>query len=149
MVHSVDFTGGPFNCFDYWQGGAIGGASANIPSGNRVRLLSTAALPTGDSRIGPIEAGTEVYTFKLTMNNAKTVGLGSCGGCEDEACIVLNSILVTQVPGTPNGNFTITTPGIAHHVLWHGWSTTDPAHNCLGYSPVRDRTWGAVKAMYR
>ena len=151
MVHSTDFTGGPSNCFDYWQGGALGSASAEYPTtaANRARLMSAAALPQFDSRIGPIADGTEVYAFKLTINNAKTVGEGSCGGCGDEACIVLSSILVTQVPGTPGGNLYISNPAVSHHVLWHGWSTPDPAYNCLGFSPVKDRTWGSVKVMYR
>ena len=149
MVHSTDFTGGPFNCFDYWQGGAAGGATAEVPVANRTRLRSTAALPANDSRIGPIAAGTEVYAFKLTINNAKTVGPGSCGGCGDEACITLNSILATQVPGTPGGNFTIANPAVTNYAHWLGWSTTDPAHSCPMYSPVKDRTWGAIKAFYR
>jgi hypothetical protein len=146
---SFDFTGGPFGCFDYWQGGAVGGSSANVPVGSQVRLLSTAALPAGDSRITPIPEGTEVYCFKLTINNAKTVGPGACGGCSEEACILLTSMLVTQVPGTPGGNFTFTNPVQSNIVLWQGWTTVDPSQSCPSYSPVRNRTWGAIKAVYR
>lgn len=149
MTSSFDFTGGPGNCFDYWQGGAVGGHSANQPAGNRVRLLATAALPAGDSRIVPIDPGTEVYTFRLTLNNAKTVGLGACGGCSQEACIVFNSMLVTQVPGTPGGNTTISLPGTAAHVIWQGWTTGVPTEQCPALTPAKSRTWGSIKAIYR
>jgi hypothetical protein len=149
MTSSFDFTGGPFGCFDYWAGGAIGGQSADVPIGNRVRLKATAALPAGDSRIGPIAEGTEVYTFKLTVNNAKTVGLGSCGGCSQETCIVFNSMLVTQVPGTEGGNFTFSAPGTAAHVIWQAWTSGIPSEQCPAVTPAKSRTWGAIKAIYR
>lgn len=147
MTSSFDFTGGPFGCHDYWQAGAMGGSSAQVPSGNNVRLMTTAALPLGDSRIGPITAGTEVYVFKLTINNARTVGPGSCAGCSGEACILLNSILVTQTSGHPN--ITISNPAASMYVLWQGWSTTDPSQACPFFSPTKNRTWGAIKAVYR
>jgi hypothetical protein len=149
MTSSFDFTGGPFNCFDYWAGGAVGGHSADVPVGNRVRLKATAALPAGDSRIGPIAEGTEVYTFRLTLNNAKTVGLGACGGCTQEACIVFNSMLVTQVPGTEGGNFTFSAPGTSAHVIWQAWTSGVPSEQCPALTPARNRTWGEIKAIYR
>ena len=149
MTSSFDFTGGPFGCYDYWQGGAVGGQSANAPVGNRVRLLATAALPSGDSRITSIPQGTEVYTFKLSFNNAKSTGLGACAGCSQEACIVFNSMLVTQVPGTPGGNFTFSAPGTSAHVIWQGWTTQNPSEQCPGITPATNRTWGSIKAIYR
>jgi len=151
MTPNFDFTAGPGNCFDYWQGGAVGGSSASYPTtaANRSRLLATAALPAGDSRITSIPEGTEVYCFKLTFNNLKTVGLGACGGCADEACLVLNSILVTQAPGTPGGNFTLSAPGAVAHAVWQGWSIIDPLHQCPAVTPTKNRTWGSIKAIYR
>ena len=151
MAHSFDFTGGPANCYDYWQGGANGGSSANYPTtaANRARLLMQAALPLGDTRITAVPKGQEVYTFKLTFNNAKTVGLGACAGCNAEACIVLNSILVTQTPGTPGGNYVYSTPGTSSHAIWQAWTTSDPNHFCPQVTPAKNRTWGSIKAIYR
>jgi hypothetical protein len=150
MGASFDFTGGPFNCTDYWGGGAAGGGSAEYPTtaANRARLKAQAALPLGDGRITAIPKGTEVYTFKLTINNQKTVG-GACPGCSDEACIVLNSILVTQTPGTPGGNYTYSTPGTSSHCIWQAWTTSDPNHFCPQVTPAKSRTWGSIKAIYR
>ena len=149
LLSSFDFTGGPFGCFDYWQGGATGGQSADVPIGNRVRLKATGALPAGDSRITSIPEGTEVYCYKLRVNNAKTVGLGSCTGCSAEACIVHNSVLVTQVPGTPGGNFTYSAPGTSAHVIWQAWTTVEPSQQCPLVTPAKNRTWGSIKAIYR
>jgi hypothetical protein len=148
LLSSFDFTGGPFGCGDQWQGGATGGQSADVPIGNRVRLKATAALPSGDSRIGPVTEGAEMYCFKLRVNNARTLG-GVCPGCNAEACIVLNSILLTQVPGTPGGNKTYSSPGTSAHVIWQAWTTVDPAQFCPLVTPAKNKTWGSIKAIYR
>jgi hypothetical protein len=36
---------GPFTCYDYWQGGAIGAIQEDAPVGNRVRIKGVFALP--------------------------------------------------------------------------------------------------------
>ena len=146
---TFDFTGGPSTCYDYWQGGAIGGNTAEIAFGNRVRLKATAALPIGDSRIGPVPEGTEFYLFSFVINNARTVGPDACAGCNYEACFVPERILLTQVPGTPGGNLHLENPASSYHVIWQGWSTTDPNQQCPAVTPARNRTWGAIKAIYR
>ena len=145
LLSNFDFTAGPTSCFDYWQGGAVGGHSMNAPVGNRARILVTAALPSGDPRIGPILQGTEVYTFKLTVNNARTVGLGSCSGCGTGVCIVLNSLLVTQVPGNPAGNKFLSSPAHRSHVTWQGGIGGD----CFAATPAKNVTWGSIKSKYR
>ena len=91
-----DFTGGPFSCYDYWQGGAIGAFAMDPPSGNVARIKAVFALPAGDARITSIAEGTDVYSFKAVINHAKTVGAGACDGCEAGACFVLNSIKLNQ-----------------------------------------------------
>ena len=73
LTWSFDFTGGPFTCYDYWQGGAIGSLQQDPPVGNRARIKGVFALPAGDARITSIAEGTEVYSFKANINSAKTV----------------------------------------------------------------------------
>jgi hypothetical protein len=145
-----DFAGGPFTCYDYWQGGAVGGTTMDVgtPYPNRGRIKVQSALPVLDPRIGPVLEGVEVYAFKLIINNDRTIGPEACGGCTDEVCLVLQYILVTQVPGLAF-NVTLQSPVTAHHVIWQGWSTTDPVQQCPAVTPVRNRTWGAIKAIYR
>src|SRR5262245_56179461 len=84
---SFDFTAGPFTCCDYWQGGAIGSLAMDAPVGNRARIKGVFALPAGDSRITAVGEGTEVYSYKANINNAKTAGLGACSGCPVGVCI--------------------------------------------------------------
>jgi hypothetical protein len=112
------------------------------PYPGRQRIRAQAALPLGDWRIGPIGEGTEVYCFKLTFNNAKTVGLGACPGCLTSVCFCLNSILVTNTPGNPAGNKYLTNP-INNTATWQGGGP------CDGVTPAKNTTWGQVKSLYR
>jgi hypothetical protein len=142
---SFDFTGGPFTCYDYWQGGAIGTLAMDPPVGNRARIKGVFALPAGDARITGIPEGTEVYSFKANINNAKSTGLGACAGCGLGACIVLNSIKINQPVGTPGGGKFVTAVAMRNHATWQGGLGGD----CLSATPARNTTWGSVKALYR
>jgi predicted RecA/RadA family phage recombinase len=147
---NFDFTAGPFTCYDYWQGGAIGALSWSIPaaSANRCRIKGVFALPSGDSRATSIPEGTHVYSFKIILSNVKTTGLGACAGCSDEACLVLNTITINQ-PAPQPPRIQLTNPAPSAFVTWQGWSTIDPANNCPDVTPTRSRTWGSIKALYR
>ena len=151
MTQSADFTGGPGNCFDYWAGGASAGVSMDPPIGNRARIKALPALPAGSPGITSIAEGTEVYAIKVNVSNAKTVGLGSCAGCSDEACIVLNSIKINQPVGPPaNGvSILLTNPATSQHVIWQAWTTPDPNNACPLVTPNKRQTWGSIKAIYR
>jgi len=146
LVFDSNFLGGPFSCYDYWQGGCTGGTAMDAPIGNRARIKAQCALPAGDGRITTIPEGTEVYAFKLLINSAKTVGLGSCAGCLDRVCICFNSLLVTNVPGNPAGNKFITAPANRNIARWQG---TANAQECEGATPAKNSTWGQVKSLYR
>ena len=74
LTHSADFLSGPFACFDYWQGGALGGVSMDPPIGNRARIRVLPALVAGSPLITSVAEGIEVYSFKLNINNSRTVG---------------------------------------------------------------------------
>lgn len=147
LALNVDFTGGPSSCYDYWQGGAVGGIQMRTPVGNRVRIPGVYAIPANDPHITAVPEGLHVYSFKAVINNAKTVGLGSCAGCNTDVCIVLQWITLDQPVGTPAGNIRLTNPATAQHVIWQGWS--DPSGNCPQVTPAKNRTWGSIKALYR
>lgn len=144
---NVDFQTGPFTCYDYWQGGAIGGISQDPAIGNRVRIKSVLALPAGDPRITSVAEGVHVYSFKVNLNSAKTTGLGSCAGCNVEACIVLLSIRLNQPP--PLNSIFLSSPATAQHVTWQGWSNPNPIFACPYITPAKRQTWGSIKALYR
>jgi hypothetical protein len=150
VAGSFDFTAGPFSCYDYWQGGAIGAISWSFPSqftANRSRIKGVFALPAGDPRITSIPEGTHVYSFKAILNHSKSTGLGSCPGCGDEACLVINTIRLNQPP--PRNTITLSNPAAVGHVVWQGWSTTDPTQQCPSVTPAKSHTWGSIKALYR
>lgn len=140
-----DFTTGPFTCSDYWGAGAIGSLSTTAPVGNRARVKGVFALPAGDARITSIAEGTEVYSFKCRINNAKSTGLGACAGCDIGACIVLNSIKINQPVGTPGGNKFVSTAAVRNFATWQGGIGVD----CYAATPARNTTWGSIKAQYR
>lgn len=144
LSSSFDFTGGPFSCYDYWQGGALGGIAMLPPSGTLARIKAVCALPAGDPRITSVPEGLHLYSFKANINSAKTVGAGSCGGCTAEMCIVLNEIAFTQAE--PQQRTPITNPAVSNYVVWQsytGWA------GCPGATPARQQTWGSIKALYR
>ena len=149
LSSNFDFTGGPFSCHDYWQGGAIGAAQEDPPNGfdNRARIKMIMALPAGDPRITSIAEGLHVYSFKLNINNARTVGMGSCAGCSAEACIALQIIKLNQPVPLPR--IDLTNPSTAQHVIWQAWTTVDPNNLCPSVTPVKSQTWGSIKALYR
>src|SRR5262249_50701235 len=119
LFANFDFTAGPFTCYDYWQGGAVGGLLLDQIIGNHARLRGICALPAGDPRIQPIAEGLEVYSFKVNINNAKSVGT-ACPGCQTPVCIVLNSIILDQPVGTPGGNITVSAPAVRNFATWQG-----------------------------
>jgi hypothetical protein len=143
---SADFTGGPFNCVDPWSGQASGGASyqTGFNGPNRARMKGVCAVAVSV----PMDASSEYYLFSFIITNAMTVGAGSCAGCTDGVCLVLQSVLLTQPVGPGLFDYTITNPLLRQHVTWQPGGT-QVTGGCPGGTPVRTRTWGGVKALYR
>ncbi len=129
---------------DYWAGQASGGITAYISpylaATNRARLLIIYAVPS--TIAAPVDADVEYFAFTATITHAKTVGTGSCAGCTTPMCIVLNEIKLTQ--GVGIGDYRISDAAANKIITWQGES----AANCLTV-PVKNRTWGAVKSLYR
>ena len=65
---------------------------------------------------------------------------GFCAGCLVSACLILQSIALYQVAGTPPDNYHMYFPHIRQ---WIGWQDRGPQS-----VPARPRTWGSVKALY-
>lgn len=147
ITGNFDFTGGPFTCYDYWQGGGFGAVSMfDPPVGNRARIKGLVAIPAGSPLITSIPEGLEVYSFKAVINSAKSTGLGACAGCLDGACIVLTYFKINQPVGTPGGSILVTTPASRNYVTWQSGTSVGP---CPEVTPTRNATWGSIKALYR
>lgn len=132
-------------CPDIWGGSAqvlsVFQPQANIHGANGLRLNGGAAIPAGTEF--PLAAdGTEYLVGKVTINRAKTTSTGACAGCTDGACIVLNECWVQQP--NPNPSFRITNEQTRRYITWQGGGGVD----CQTV-PTQNRTWGAIKNMYR
>ena len=111
------------------------------PNTARIKVV-TAVDP---SNLQSMIADTEYGMFELILDHGKTVGSPSCGGCTNPVCIVLNSVVVyASVGGNGNGAFlgSPTSPG-SNQITWQGAGA-----DCQAV-PIRNATWGRVKALYR
>jgi hypothetical protein len=137
-------------CNDMWQGTpAIAGIQGYIPAeprgaGSQARVKVAASVLPQDAV--SVDGSSMYYAARIVVNNDHTVGTPSCGGCDKAACLVLNSILVGRVPGSPGGDYFLQTPGpgAANWARWQGGVGAD----CAAV-PVRNVAWGQVKSLYR
>jgi len=146
LTVSFDFTSGPFTCADVFGGQAAGGFAYDVGFGSpaRARFRIQAAIPA-DTAV-PIDPSTEYYAFKANFARGKTTGTGSCAGCTNSACIVLNEIQLFQ-PLEAGNDPQITNPADRDYVTWQA-PPSGPA-GCPLTTPTRSTTWGQVKSLYR
>jgi hypothetical protein len=146
IATDFNFNSGPFTCVDVYAGAAAGGFAYDVGFGtpNRARFRIQCAVPI-DNRV-PLDAGTEYYAFKATLLRAKTTGTGSCVGCENPACIVLNEIQLFQPPENANDPF-IFNPISRNYVTWQ--TPPEGPAGCPQTTPTQSKTWGQVKSLYR
>ena len=138
---NADFVNGPYTCYDPFQGTAVGGIfSYTIGYGgeNRARIVGSFAVPATDP--APLEENVEVHAFRLLLSHGKTVGASGCAGCGVAVCLVVTELVVKFGSGLPDR--VITQPILSNFVLWQ-----DSPQLCT--VPTRNRTWGAIKSLYR
>ena len=68
----------------------------------------------------------------------------ACAGCDAPACLVCNRVEGFDNTGAQCMHCDQIAPGIANFVTWYGGTA-----NCPGAVPTQNKTWGAVKALYR
>ena len=148
LVASTDFTDNP-GCADPWQGTAsaeIQAYDAGEPRGqpNQIRIKAVAGVPASSART--LDASTRYNALKLVIRSVLSAPPGECSGCSDPACLVLNSILVRRIAGSPGGDIQLTLPGGANQnrATWQGGVGVD-----CGLVPARRSTWGEIKSLYR
>ena len=143
LAASVDFTTGPANCADFWAGRGAR-IFVDYQIGNQgwdsARILLLVVVDRSDA--GSVTPGVEYYAFKVLIDSDRTVGSPSCAGCDISACIVLNSIKLVQAGGA--GSFFMASPASSYMLNWQS-----KILDCPFVVPARNRTWGAVKTLYR
>ena len=118
-------------------------------SGNFVTLIHPPNSFRYECSIGttliPIQGGKKYLGGVMLLDPVS----GDCAGCEEEICIQFVEVSVIwgtdPDPNAPRPEITLSGPNSTSFVTWQG-----PAPGiCFGATPVRDRTWGSVKALYR
>jgi hypothetical protein len=140
------------HCMDWSHGNAsLLAGSYSIgehgPNTVRLELLITEALAAAANL-----SGGEYLSFNLTISHAKTVGTGSCTGCTEPACIVLNSVLAITAGRFDDRFLTGPANGVdSNFATWQGGGSpvVGGITGCPAATPTTTRTWGAVKALYR
>lgn len=152
---AADATANPLDgvCDDFGQGistAVVGSYTVGVRGANTARVLITNTLPPPANV--DLVAGAEYFAFNLKLNNTKTTGVGSCGGCAVGVCIVLNSVQVA-VAG-PTAPAALTAPGNgtdSAYVTWQGGGnpSVGAVTGCPAATPTQRSSWAKVKALYR
>jgi len=156
---------GSVNCQDWSNGqsaGGIGAYTLGWAGPNTARILAATAVPIGSA--ATLSADNEYFIAQFTINNAKTIGTGSCAGCAEPVCIVFSSLNVTTPDVNTDQKLSVGANGTnSQFVHWQGASVQglqlicpspfrpcSLVYNCvLASTPTRNSTWGTVKSLYR
>ncbi len=137
------FSGG---CADPWAGtgvAAVQGYLAGPPgrSASQARLLVVATVPS--TAAVALQAGVPYFAPRVRIRSGNST---TCAGCAASACLVLNSIQLHRLPGTTPEDLLITVAATEtmNWISWQGGVGAD----CAAV-PARNRTWGAIKSLYR
>ncbi len=145
----------------------------NVPAPDVLRIKLAGAL------LSPValSAGVEYYGYRMQIQYTKSVGDGACAGCARGLCLELTQLRASSnsgpgagldqvfyygypdYPFTPENSSQPRNPGIVSWECASGHWTFNSAYpaytvfscdsiaNCS--VPVRNRTWGSIKALYR
>lgn len=138
-------------CVNPFAGGNTGGGVDLAPGfggANRARLRTALSRDTPFN----IANGAHTYASLVQIALAKTVevdpGDPVCAGCALDACLVLNSVELLQVAGTPPQDiYVLSNVATRNHVTYQGGTIDQPG--CPGATPTKNATWGSVKSLYR
>jgi hypothetical protein len=149
---SENFLSAPqVGCLDMWANRASGGLvlydwGPQWGGDNRAHMSVVYAVPS-DTPI-PLDPDVEYYACQVMISYEKTIGAGSCAGCMARMVWSLCSIRAEQADGSfemlqevlPDGN---------QCLRWQHTTLPCSVFSCPDITPVRDRTWGELKSLYR
>lgn len=140
------------NCLDWSSGLSIltWGYQTGLRGPNTTRIRGGGVVNRLDA--ADLLPAQEYLVFTLIVDNRKTVGPGSCTGCQTGVCIVFNSLeCMTNLPAN-NRIITGPTNGTdSNYCTWQGGGSpvVGTAAGCPAATPTKNATWGVVKALYR
>jgi hypothetical protein len=135
-------------CQDLWSAsGAALVQSVIFPragdDSTQFRAIVGVSVPA--SRAFTLTASQSYLGAVLGLHWGSTLGAGACAGCATAACIRFNSAEIQRLPGAPGPStlvFSNTVNAGDNEVQWGTGVSCAPV-------PVRARTWGQLKAVYR
>jgi hypothetical protein len=129
-------------CMDAWSGLGVGGIAACTVGAfgpTSVQLDLAAGLPAGSEQ--SLAAGTEYQLFNIRVSHLRAAGVNACLGCVVPACFDVQELRYTRTSGP---EVRLTQRGEQTPIYWQN-AYVGP---CLPI-PARNRTWGAIKSLYR
>jgi len=136
------------NCPSIWDDTVplqVQAVQVGLGSWESFRVYSVAALPAG-SEIPLLADGTERVVCRLLVQHANTVGTAACEGCRTGACILLDEMHLQQPAGM--ASYRLASPNWNSFVGYNADAQYGaPAIYCT--TPALNRTWGAIKTLYR
>jgi hypothetical protein len=129
-------------CPSIWENGLPATTMINgfpIYGGAHMRLYIGSVLAIENAYDFTGDGATELGVFRLTVTHRKTLGDGACTGCTTGAVVVLQEINLQTLTDTPDTFLRLTNPLVNTSVSYNGGQGV----------PARNRTWGAIKALYR
>lgn len=134
-------TGTTGACQNPWAGAITGGGYLYTSQFGGIANYARIQFAFARMDSIPLHTGQDYVAGVFTLDMDSDAG--SCPGCASEGCLELNQIELFQVAGTPPQDIVILNQSIRRrYVDWQGTSYG----NC--FVPVRNTTWGAVKALY-
>jgi hypothetical protein len=142
------FTAEEGECVDPWR--QLGGGEVLYDVGvaprssSQARMVGLWAIRADSART--LTPGTMYHGLKFLIDNARSVFPNECSGCQSPACFVLNRIELLRGFGATPPSVALETSGplAANRATWRGGAGA----SCEAV-PVRARTWGQVKSLYR
>lgn len=144
-VHCEDWASGALTLLsgyqpDYWGSGTVHATISSVtPEGTTADLFP----------------GHEYYLYSVAISHQKTVDPGACAGCGLGACLSFSRVYLNYTDGSPPEPWF---PGKFESddrlATWQGGAgvistTIGGQTSCPRATPVRNSTWGNVKALYR
>jgi hypothetical protein len=126
---NATISGNAVNCLDAWSGQGtptidyygdpvLVGIPVPPVQGRRARVKVGCWAPVETA--SAVEGGLEYFVFNVVVDHTKTVGTGSCAGCQVPMCWALNNMMPGYEDGGVDNAETIMTPILNNEITWQG-----------------------------
>lgn len=138
--------GTAISCIDWTSEITIASISSYLIGANGPNTAVVQGSTVASSGSASLSPGQEYFAFNMVINTAKTVGTGSCAGCQTGACLLLSAIRIRGPSGEPLVQLTSPTNLTDSNLCT--WQSGGVAQGCPAPTHARPSTWGLVKQLY-